>query len=35
MNPFADGLNNSSSTFIVKNNSKKSIAVMGIRIPPG
>lgn len=35
LNPFADGLNNNYSTFIVKNNSRKTVSVMGVRIAPG
>ena len=36
LNPFADGLNNNYSTFIVKNNNaRKTVSVMGIRIAPG
>lgn len=36
LNPFADGLNNNYSTFIVKNNNlRKTVKVMGINIAPG
>ena len=36
LNPFADGLNNNYSTFIVKNNNaRKTVKVMGVNIAPG